>query len=259
MARLRLPIFRKKTDNDNVFSRDSRKMLGPNLSFSASEAYKLLRTNTILSMPNNSKCKVIGVTSRDESEGKSTTSINLAYSLAENNKTVLLVESDLRRPTIAKRLNIRQTPGITNLLAGMDSSQDCFKGTSLSDNITILTAGTIPPNPSELLASDEMADLIDVCKENFDYIILDLPPVNIVTDALVVANIVDGMIMVARADYRKKSRIRDALRQLEFSKVKVLGFVLTNTNIASKSYSRYGGKYGKYYRYGDYSQSSKEE
>ncbi|MBQ8995752.1 MAG: CpsD/CapB family tyrosine-protein kinase [Oscillospiraceae bacterium] len=253
---------KKKRDKDTIlFQKKEERMIGPNLSFSAKESYNLLRTNIMLSLPNNGKCKVIGVTSADAGEGKSTTAINLAYSLSQNDKKVLLIEGDMRKPTIATRLGLRQKPGLSNMLAGLSDPAACFRNSNISQSMTVLTSGDTPPNPSELLSSDEMVKMIEACKDSVDYIILDLPPLNVVPDALVVSNIVDGMIFVVRSDFARKAAVTEALRQLEFAKVKILGFVLTNTNISSKSYSRYGGKYGKYYKYGShyYSTPNAEE
>ena len=250
---------KKKTKKNNVFQKKEDQMIGPNLNFSAKESYNLLRTNIMLSLPNNGACKVIGITSADAGEGKSTTAINLSYSLSMNDKDVLLIEGDMRKPTISTRLGIEQKPGLSNLLAGLSSADISTHKSGISDRLTVLPAGDTPPNPSELLASEEMEKQIAEFKKTKDYIILDLPPINVVPDALVVANIVDGMIIIARSDFAKKGAVADAIRQLEFGKVKILGFVLTNTSTENSTYRTYGKNYGKYHTYADHYYSSDGE
>ena len=151
-------IFKKKTmiPEDTVSLKEQRTMLGDRLSFAASEAYKLLRTNLTFALPDENKCRVVGVTSAMRGEGKSTTSINLAYTLAEAGKRVLLIEADMRRPNLARRLAIDPAPGLSNLLAGLCQERDVIQDVGLLDSLKVITSGDIPPNPSELLGSDRI-------------------------------------------------------------------------------------------------------
>lgn len=217
------------------------------MNFAVSEAYKLLRTNLIFSLPDEQKCRIIGVTSALRGEGKSTTAINLAYTLAETGKKVLLLELDLRLPTIAKRLKVASKPGLSNLLVGLCTGKDVVQRSSLKPNLYVVTAGDIPPNPSELLGSKQFQVTVEAFAKIFDYIIFDLPPVNAVSDALVVSKLADGMIMVVRRDYNDQRELAEAMRQLSFSDTKLLGFVMTQGESQSK---KYGKKYG--YQYGYY-------
>lgn len=221
-----------------------RSILGDELSFAASEAYKLLRTNLTLTLPNGRGCQIIGLTSSVAGEGKSTTSVNLAYVLAESGKRVLLLEGDMRRPTVAQRLGLEATPGLSNLLVGLCSGDEALQRSNLHHNLYLITAGDVPPNPSELLSSDRMGLTLAALANNFDYIILDLPPVTSVADALIMTKLVDGIIVVVRRGYCRRALLQNTLRQLELLDAKVLGFVMTHENVHSKEYKQYGKYYG---------------
>lgn len=215
------------------------------LSFAASEAYKRLRTNVMYSLPvsEEESCRVIGITSALRGEGKSTTTINLAFSLAEAGKKVILIEADMRLPNIAKRLEISQTPGLSDFLVSAGSNLPIIKRLAEPSNLCVIAAGNVPPNPSELLSSDRMENLLKVLTKQFEYILIDLPPIGAVTDAVVISRLTDGMIIVVREDYGNKRALADAVRQLKIAKAKVLGFVVNDT----KSLSGVSGGKGHYY------------
>lgn len=229
--------------------REDRSLLCDKLSFAASEAYKLVRSNLTFSLVDNESCRVIGVTSSVRSEGKSTTSINLSYTLAETGKRVLTIDGDMRLPSINKRLKLHRAPGLSNLLAGMSTINEAVQPSGISRNWYVITAGDIPPNPSELLGSGRLVKLLEVLRKNFDYVILDLPPITIVSDALVVAQHTDGMLMVVRQNYTNQMELAESMRQMSYQKVKLLGFVQTH---ATTQYKRYGSRYGHYGKYGKY-------
>ena len=170
-------IFNKKKKNqDAPFSNAAiDRSLHKNLDFTAREQYKLLRANLNFILPEDTKCPVIGVTSSMRGEGKSTTSINLSYVLAEMGHKVLLLDGDLRIPSVAKKLEIKSKPGLTDLLMNPNIDMEGFKSVLL-DQWYIVPSGDIPPNPSELLGSSRMAVLLDTLKQQYDYIIIDLPP-----------------------------------------------------------------------------------
>lgn len=234
--------------------KDSKKTLHKNLEFTATEQYKLLRTNLSFTLPADQKCAIIGVTSSMRGEGKSTTAVNLSYVLAENGKRVLLIDGDLRIPSIAKKMEIASTPGLTDLLMGFETQQMSVFKSKLLDNWYILPSGALPPNPSELLGSRRMESALQLLSEKFDYIIVDLPPVNIVSDALAISNLISGMIVVIREDYTEKKELEHCFRQLKLSNVNVLGCVLNQAKSGSGTYSKYKKNY-KYYRY--YTSSSR--
>lgn len=219
---------------------ESQNMIGDKLSFAASEAYKLLRTNLSFSLPDETGCKIIGVTSTLRGEGKSTTSINMAYTIAQTGKRVLLLEADLRLPTIAKRLKLHARPGISNMLVGQCTGGEILQPSGIMDTLTVITAGNIPPNPAELLSSEQMHTVIKILSKSFDTIIIDLPPVSAVSDALVISKLVNGMVIVVRQDYCDKAALADVVRQIQFTDVKILGFVMTGSTTQEKDYKRYG-------------------
>lgn len=219
---------------------DIRKTLGGNLNFAAAEAYKLLRTNLDFALPAGSKCPVIGITSALRGEGKSTTSVNIAYTIAQTGKRVLLLEADLRLPTVAKRLKIHSRPGVTNLLVGQCTGNDVIQKSGLNPNLWVVTAGDIPPNPAELLGSEPMEVTIRTMADVFDTIIVDLPPVTAVSDAAIVSKLLDGVIVVVRQDYCDRPSVEQVVRQMRFVDGKILGFVMTGADTQKKAYKRYG-------------------
>lgn len=221
--------------------------IGMQLSFAASEAYKLLRTNLMFSIPGEKDCKIIGVTSSVRGEGKSTTSLNLSYTLAEADKKVLLIEMDLRLPIVAKRLSINKSPGLSNLLVGLNKTGEVLQRSGIHSNLYVITSGDLPPNPSELISSEKMAATVAVMSKSFDYIIMDLPPVNAVSDALAVSKMTDGMIMIVRNKYSNQRELKEAMRQLEIVEANILGFVLTHDDTRDAAKYR---KYKKYRKYG---------
>jgi len=243
-------LFEKKHRRSAFSSVDNKAPLHKNLEFTATEQYKLLRTNLSFTLPADKKCAIIGVTSSMRGEGKSTTAINLSYVLAENGKRVLLIDGDLRIPSVAKKMEIASTPGLTDLLMNPETqSLNLFKSTLLNEWY-ILPSGELPPNPSELLSSSRMETVLNWLSEKFDYIIIDLPPVNIVSDALAISNLITGMLVVIREDYTEKKELQNCFRQLKLSNVNVLGCVLNEAKNGKASY----GKYKKYYKSSKYYQ-----
>ncbi|MBE6682873.1 MAG: CpsD/CapB family tyrosine-protein kinase [Ruminococcaceae bacterium] len=247
----------EQQNHTNTLS-NTEKTLHKNLGFSAIEQYKLLRTNLTFTLPADLKCAVIGVTSSIRGEGKSTTAVNLSYVLAESGKRVLLIDGDLRIPSVAKKMNIKGAPGLTNLLMGFESQRFADFKSNILDNWYIMPAGDLPPNPSELLSSHRMELVLQTLSESFDYIIVDLPPVNIVSDALAISKYIDGMVVVIREEYTEKKELEHCMRQLTLSNVKVLGCVMNESDNNKGAYGKYKkyGRYSKYnryyYKYSDY-------
>ena len=253
-----MALFGMKKDARSSFpARESERTLHKNLKFTAAEQYKLLRANLYFTVPQGEKCSVLGVTSSIRGEGKSTTAVNLSYVLAENGKKVLLIDGDLRIPSIAKKMGIENNSGLTNLLMGQGAQLSEYRSEILP-NWYILPSGEIPPNPSELLGSTRMEAILKEFKEKFDYIVIDLPPVNIVSDALSISGLITGMVVVIREEYTEKKELERCFRQLELSNVKVLGCVMNESKGEKGSYGKYRKyKYYKYYRY--YQSSSKDK
>ncbi len=227
---------------------NSMSIIGSRLNFEGREAYNLLRTNLMFATKRNDRnARVIGITSSTHGEGKSLTVINLAYSIAESGRKVILVECDLRLPTLRKKLNLPRSTGLSNILAGINSEKATLHSDVLIKGLDFVQAGDIPPNPSELLGSKAFTNLIDTLADNYDVILLDLPPIGKVSDALVVSRCADGLVIVVRNDYTNASELDYTLRQCELVDAKVLGFVYNGSGSKSKKY-RYG--YGNKYAYG---------
>ena len=217
--------------------------LHQDMDFAAMEQYKLLRTNLSFVLSEETSCPILGVTSSVRGEGKSTTAVNLSYALAADKKKVLLIDGDLRLPSIAPKMGVIGTPGLSGLLMSMDlSNMEQFRSGVL-DNWYVIPAGTLPPNPSELLGSPKMEKLLTMLSEQFDYIVIDLPPVGLVSDALAVSRMITGMILVVRENFTDKKELEECTRQLDLSNVKILGFVWNESadskNPKYKSYSTY--------------------
>ena len=222
-------------------------LFGGNISFAALEAYKLLRTKLQFSFVDERESRVIGFSSALSGEGKSLTAINLAYTLSQLDKKVILIDCDMRRPTMAEKLNIHKVPGLSGYLTGQHALEDMVQNCNLKKEekaFHVIAAGQNPPNPVELLSSERMTRFLQQLRQKYDYIILDLPPVGEVSDAMAVANQTDGMLLVVRQNYCDRLVLKDAVRQFDFINARMLGVVY---NCATESGARYGKSYYKRY------------
>lgn len=226
---------RKPKGNQEIWN--IRTMFGPNLKFAATEAYKLLRTNIMFSFPDEGQCHVIGITSSVQGEGKSSTSCNIAYALAEAGQSVLLLDADLRRPSIASKLGLSAAPGLSNLLVSRRHYREALQQCTLAPGLHIITSGDIPPNPSELLSSNRMKQLLEQLRAEYDYIIVDLPPVMAVSDTIAVSKHLDGVAIVVRAGVANRQMFAEAMRQLRMVNVRVMGFIYRDAETSGKNYS----------------------
>ncbi|MDD4688951.1 MAG: CpsD/CapB family tyrosine-protein kinase [Eubacteriales bacterium] len=218
--------------------------------FDVKEAYKSARTNIMFSITKPG-CKVIILTSAFPKEGKTTTCVNIAIAFAQTTSKVLIIDCDLRKPRLHKIFKIKDSAGVTNILGGMATIDDTVKQTGFY-GLEVLPAGTTPPNPAELLASDGMKNLIEELSTRYDYIFIDTPPVNVVTDAVVLSPLISGLFFVARQKFTDHRSIKDALAKLELANIKPNGFILNDVDEYSSKY-KYGYKrYGKYTRYRRY-------
>ena len=247
---------RKKKKKSAGEQDDAEKLIGKSISFAASEAYKLLRTKLQFSFADENDCHVIGVSSALSGEGKSLTSVNLAYSLAQLDKKVLLIDCDMRRPSIHNKLPVQKSPGLSGYLSNQVHLNTIVQPCGIKDEentFQVISAGQNPPNPIELLSSARMIRLITKLRESYDYIILDFPPVGEVSDAMAVAKLTDGILLVVRQHHCNRIILSEAIRQFDFVGTKMLGVVY---NCATENGVGYGRKYyrkGYYYRrYGRY-------
>lgn len=201
------------------------------------EAYRSLRSNIEYSSFDD-EYRAIVVTSSVPGEGKSTTSGNLAISLAQSGNKVLLVDCDMRKPSIHKKFKISNMSGTAELLLRKESFEDvanCY-----NENLTIITAGKIPPNPSEMLSSRAMTAFIKEMKNEFKYIILDTPPLQAVTDAQVLSTKADGVLLVVRAGSTKRDAVLNSVDLIKKVQGKVIGTVLNGVENKKNSYYYYG-------------------
>lgn len=206
----------------------------------AAESYRTLRTNIQYSSFDK-EYKVIMVTSSEPTEGKSTTAGNLALCLAQGEKKVILVDCDLRKPSLHKKFKISNIVGLSDVMIGKEELVTAMH--RYNNNLVILTSGKIPPNPSEMLSSKAMTTLLDTLKQNFDYIILDTPPVQAVTDSQILATKADGTILVVRAERTKKDSVQSAINLLKKVNADIIGTVLNGLdNSRNKYYYYYGEK-----------------
>ena len=202
------------------------------------EAYRSLRSNVEYSSFDD-QYRVIVVTSSVPGEGKSTTSGNLAISLAQSGNKVLLVDCDMRKPSMHKNFRITNTYGISDILLQKQKVMDvahCY-----NKNLSIITAGKVPPNPAEMLASKAMTAFLKEMKEHFDYIVLDTPPVQAVADAQILSTKVDGTLVVVRAGVTKKDEVQNTVNTLKKVNADIIGTVLHAVDNTRNKYQYYYG------------------
>lgn len=250
----------KKNITETPNTKAAPALVGSDINFAASEAYKLLRTKLQYSFAGESTCRVIGVSSAMTGEGKSLTSVNLAYTLSQLGERVLLIDCDMRRPSLPAKLPIARKPGLSGYLSGRVSENNLIQLCGLKEDeaaFHVIAAGQNPPNPVELLSSPKMAKMLKMLRNGYDYIILDLPPIGEVSDALAVAKETDGILLVVRQDYCNRIALSSAIRQFEFVGSRILGI---HFNCSTERSGGYGKKYYKKYhqKYGSYNTKAEE-
>lgn len=252
--------IKKKEESKNSVMNISESRHVP---FAVVEAYKAIRTNLTFLLASK-KSKVFGITSPEAGEGKSTTAVNMAIAFSQLGDKVLLIDADMRRSSIHKKMKIENTVGLSNVLASFNEYSDVVH--HISDSLDVLTAGQTPPNPSELLGSARFKELVEDAGQKYSYVIIDTPPVDVVTDALVVAPQTAGLVLVVKDQVTPTDAIKRAIESAKFAEINILGAIMNGANPKSgrgygyRKYRRYGyrkyGKYG-YSRYG-YSSSSQK-
>lgn len=198
------------------------------------EAFRTLRTNINFSGLDN-PLRAILITSAGPGEGKTTVTCNLGVVLAQSNKKVLIVGCDLRRPTLHKIFNVNDYIGVTNVLINDTDPAELAQETEVP-GLYVLAGGPIPPNPSELVGSQRMKSLIGRALEKFDYVLLDSPPINLVTDPIILSVLVDGVIMVVKSGFTHYEAAREARAKLEKAGANIIGVVLNNISVSSGDY-----------------------
>lgn len=216
----------------------------------ASEAYRTIRTGILLSQAGEPP-RTLLITSAQSSEGKTTSTVNLAASLASAGGRVVLIDADLRRPSVHKYFNLSSgLPGIVEIITGL-RRVDEVKLVDVIKRVTVIPSGRIPPNPAELLGSLEMANLIDRLANEYDYVLIDSPPILPVTDSVILSRYVDGVVLVVKGASTPKKVVRDARARLEAVGARVLGAILNNVDVTGGDYYYYNRYYYSYYQESD--------
>lgn len=213
-------------------------ILGPDSPFVIKEAYKALRTNIIFSLPDKGG-KSVAFTSGHRSERKSSNCVNTAISFAELGSKVIILDCDMRLPTINAKFGIKGIPGMSNLLIGETSLSDAV--VSVRENLDVIPAGRIPKDATGLLSSRAMEELVLKLKQIYDFVFIDLPPVTTVTDAAIISKVVDGYLVSVRHEDTENKEVAATLRQLRMSDANIIGFVYNSAPVSEKKYySKYG-------------------
>lgn len=208
--------------------------------FAVVESYKAIRTNLSF-LISSAKSNVVIVTSPNSGEGKSTTAANMAIAFSQLGERVLLIDADMRRASLHKKLKIDNIDGLSNILAGMAKVEDCIK--QVNENFYFLPSGRIPPNPSELLSGPEFEAMLKKVSPAYGCVIIDTPPINVVSDTLVAAPHTAGIVLVVRDGITQNDDIKRVIDSAELANIKILGAVINGIKQST------GGGYGSDSRY----------
>ena len=232
------------------------KILNENTPFAVTEAFKTLRTNLLYTV-NVQKCPVFGVVSSYQNTGKSLISANLAVAFSLMDKKVLLIDGDMRKPVQHRCFSMRHPVGLSELLSGQCSVDEAIAGVEAYQNLSIILAGNIPPNPQELLAYEQTKTVFEELRSRFDLIIVDLPPAGVVADAMTLSSIISGYVFVVRSGDTDAPSVLETVNNMKQMNCTILGVVLNGYDLKSDNYYRYKDK--KYGRYSYYRRESSSE
>lgn len=245
-------IQERGTKKSRQKERDHYLITDKTVPFNITESYKAMRTNLIFSLSTSDK-KTIAVSSALPGDGKSTIAANLAIAFSQlNENKVLLIDADMRKPVQHKLFNVKNNAGIAEYLGKMKQREECIQKSDVP-NLDIIPSGSLPPNPSELLGSEQMEKLLTEVSAEYDYVLIDMPPVNIVSDPLTIGRSISGMVVVTHYGKTTYDDVDELMRKVQTSDTKLLGLVLNE--IKSKNNGKYG--YSKKYKY--YSYDNKTE
>lgn len=240
-------MFRKnKKSKRSISSVDNAKLISANSSFAVKEAYNSIRTNLLFTQQGE-KCPIFVVTSPTANNGKTINSANLAINFAQMGKKTLIIDADMRNPSLHKLFSLSSRNGLSEILAGLTDNITVTK-TGI-ENLSILTSGKIPPNPTELLSSPRMDKLLDFVREHYDCVFIDTPPVNIVTDATVFAQKGTKYILIVKTDSTNFPELKTTVDSLKSIDANIIGFVVNDVNSETKKYYSYYRKYSRHYFY----------
>ena len=223
---------------------ESYGLLNDDTPWAVKEAYKTLRTNVTLSLPDEGH-RVIAFTSAEPHDGKTTNAINFAISLAQIDKKVLLVDCDLRKPMVASMLNIESPSGLSDIISGQARARDGILRLE-KYGIDVIPSGSLTPDPTLLLQSSRMKLIMQELKKVYEYIIVDLPPVTVVADASILAELMDGFLLVVRHETTDYRAVSDMMEQLKLANAQIIGFVYNGSGSGEDRYYRNNYGYGYY-------------
>lgn len=252
--RLHMKRVEKVTKKSSQHSHRTEYLLSNDSPFDVTEAFRNLKASISVSVPKKEGGVVLMTTSAYPEDGKTTVTANLALMFALSYSKVILIDADIRKGRIAKYFNKRTSPGLSDYLSGQKTLEEVVYHSKKHEHLSYITCGTHSPKPYELLESDEMKKLIEELRKEYDYIIIDTPPILLISDALAIAPFTDGVALVCRHQVSYVSDISRALNSLNFAHANVLG-VIVNDYKTPKVGKFYGG-YKKYYYYNSYSYGS---
>ncbi len=245
LNKLKERVFHRNVQNEDF---SLQNIINADTHFSVIESYKTARTNIMFTLAEETGCKKILVTSPTSGEGKSTTTLNMAITFAQTGARVIVLDADLRCPRLHTYLELKEGDGLAQYLGGFNENYHEVIQHVPQYKLDCIIGGTIPPNPSELLISPAMEQLLKDLSEEYDYIIVDSPPVNLVTDSISMAKHMSGAVLVVRQDYTTSESLKQAVASLEFGHIKVLGYLLNDAQGASSHSYKNSHYRTKYYR-----------
>lgn len=231
---------------------DHVRLTDKDVPFYVVESYKSIRTNVTFALSTFEK-KILAVSSANPAEGKSTTAANIAIASAQGGNKVLLIDADMRKSVQHKIFNLKNKKGLSSAISKINKTDECIQK-NVMENLDVMTAGPVPPNPSELLSSESAKKLFEELSDRYALIVIDLSPVCVVSDALTLSDYVSGMIMVVRYGSTSYDDVEEANKRMELANMNLLGFILNDVESKNHS-SRYYHKYGKYSKYRKYGYS----
>ena len=236
---------KKKSQDED----DHVKLTDKDVPFNVVESYKSIRTNVSFALSTVDK-KIFAVSSSSPGEGKSTTSANIAIALAQGGNKVLLIDADMRKSVQHKIFGLKNKKGLSSAISKMNSLEDCIHK-NVMENLDVITAGPIPPNPSELLSSEKMGEILETLNQEYSIILIDTPPVNVVTDAMELAKYISGIVVVLRYGKTTNEDVDSTIKKIEFAQMNLFGFIMNGVkNRRSGYYSKYKYKNKYYYKKG---------
>ncbi len=228
---------------------EAMRLIDDNTPFAIKEAFNQLRTNIMYSPNDRDGCPVYGITSAEMGVGKSTISANIARSFAQAGKKVLIVDADMRLPTQHKLYGIEKNhAGLSELLSEIEN-EDKNVICEINDSLSLITAGSIPPNPSALMLSKKIGELIEKWRHEYDIVFIDLPPVGLVTDPITISTHINGYVIVVTVDKSEARAVNDCIEQIKQVDAQIVGVVINGTQAKSKNYNYKKHSYTYQYEY----------